>query len=54
VPYAEDRSIAYSLILNGPNVANQSFYRPLWNAMGEIFATLGPSPSVDEIAPFVE
>ena len=54
VPYTDTQSIAYTLILNGPNVANQSFYRPLWNQMGDIFATLDASPSVSEIAPFVE
>lgn len=54
VPYTESESIAYTLILNGPNVANQSFYRPLWNQMGDIFATLDASPSVGEIAPFTE
>lgn len=54
VPYTDTQSIAYTLILNGPNVANQSFYRPLWNQMGEIFATLDASPSVAEIAPFTE
>jgi len=52
VPYAENQSIAYTLILNGPNVANQSYYRPLWNTMGDIFSTLSSSPSIAEIAPF--
>lgn len=54
VPYSDTQSIVYTLILNGPNVANQSFYRPLWNQMGDIFATLDASPSVAEIAPFTE
>jgi len=54
VPYAEGRNITYSLIMNGPNVADQSFYRPIWYAMGDIFSTLSESPSVQEIAPFLQ
>jgi len=52
VPYDESRSLTYTLILNGPNVANQTLYRPLWNSMGDIFARLRATPSVNEIAPF--
>jgi D-alanyl-D-alanine carboxypeptidase/D-alanyl-D-alanine-endopeptidase (penicillin-binding protein 4) len=52
VPYSDDENITFALILNGPSVANQSFYRPLWNQMGDVFATLKDSPSVAEIAPF--
>ena len=54
VPYGEDQKMTYVLILNGPSVANQSYYRPIWNSMGEIFATLSDSPSVGEIAPFAQ
>ena len=54
LPYGQDQVMTYSLIMNGPSVANQSFYRPIWNTMGEIFATLSDSPSVSEIAPFAQ
>ena len=52
VPYGDGQLFSYALIMNGPSVANQSFYRPIWSAMGEIFATLSDSPSIGEIAPF--
>jgi D-alanyl-D-alanine carboxypeptidase/D-alanyl-D-alanine-endopeptidase (penicillin-binding protein 4) len=54
VPYSPDGFITYALIMNGPNVANQSFYRPIWNSMGDIFALLKESPSATEIAPFAQ
>jgi D-alanyl-D-alanine carboxypeptidase/D-alanyl-D-alanine-endopeptidase (penicillin-binding protein 4) len=54
VPYGDGQLFSYVLIMNGPSVANQSFYRPIWSSMGEIFATLSDSPSLGEIAPFAQ
>jgi hypothetical protein len=42
------------LILNGPSVANQSYYRPLWNELGETLVEYTGRPTPLEIAPFFE
>ena len=54
VPYSADESVAYVLILNGPSVANQNYYRPLWYELGEILTDFTGRPTPLEIAPFFE
>lgn len=52
VPYSDTEAISYVLILNGPPVANQTYYRPLWYELGEILTSYTGRPSPLEIAPF--
>ena len=52
VPYSDTESVSYVLILNGPPVANQSYYRPLWNELGDILTDYTGRPTPLEIAPF--
>jgi D-alanyl-D-alanine carboxypeptidase/D-alanyl-D-alanine-endopeptidase (penicillin-binding protein 4) len=54
VPYSAEESVSYVLILNGPSVANQSYYRPLWYELGEILTDFTGRPTPLEIAPFSE
>jgi D-alanyl-D-alanine carboxypeptidase/D-alanyl-D-alanine-endopeptidase (penicillin-binding protein 4) len=54
VPYSAEESVSYVLILNGPSVANQSYYRPLWYELGEILTDFMGRPTPLEIAPFSE
>lgn len=54
VPYTDDESVSYVLILNGPSVANQKYYRPLWYELGEILTDFTGRPTPLEIAPFFE
>jgi D-alanyl-D-alanine carboxypeptidase len=54
VPYTDDESVSYVLILNGPSVANQNYYRPLWYELGEILTDFTGRPTPLEIAPFFE
>ncbi len=54
VPYSESEAVTYVLILNGPSVANQSYYRPLWYELGETLVAYTGRPTPLEIAPFFE
>ncbi len=54
VPYSETDAVSYVLILNGPSVANQSYYRPLWYELGETLTEYTGRPTPLEIAPFFE
>jgi len=54
VPYSDSEAVSYVLILNGPSVANQSYYRPLWNELGETLVEYTGRPTPLEIAPFFE
>lgn len=54
VPYSDSEAVSFVLILNGPSVANQSYYRPLWYELGSILAEYTGRPTPLEIAPFFE
>lgn len=54
VPYSESQAVSFVLILNGPSVANQSYYRPLWYELGETLVEYTGRPTPLEIAPFFE
>lgn len=54
VPYAPSEATTFVMILNGPAVANQTYYRPLWYELGEILVDYTGRPTPLEIAPFFE
>lgn len=54
VPYGSAEATSFVMILNGPSVANQSYYRPLWYELGEILTDYTGRPTPLEIAPFFE
>ncbi len=54
VPYSDADAVSFVLILNGPSVANQSYYRPLWYELGETLTEYTGRPTPLEIAPFFE
>jgi len=54
VPYGPAEATSFVIILNGPAVANQSYYRPLWYELGEILTDYTGRPTPLEIAPFFE
>lgn len=43
--------IAYSLILNGPTIADQGEYRPVWAALGKAFASYPAVASASALGP---
>jgi len=51
VPYSENQASTFSLIINGSNVANQTSYRPIWNALSNALGGFSGSPTAGEIAP---
>jgi D-alanyl-D-alanine carboxypeptidase/D-alanyl-D-alanine-endopeptidase (penicillin-binding protein 4) len=51
VPYSENQASTFALIINGPNAANQTTYRPLWNALSDALGGFSGSPTASEIAP---
>jgi D-alanyl-D-alanine carboxypeptidase/D-alanyl-D-alanine-endopeptidase (penicillin-binding protein 4) len=51
VPFSDDQASTFSLIINGTNAANQTTYRPLWNALSNALGGFSGSPSATEIAP---
>jgi len=51
VPFSADQASTFSLILNGSNVANQTAYRPIWNALSDALGGFSGSPTASEIAP---
>ena len=54
VPYSDTEAVSFVLILNGPPVANQSYYRPLWYELGSTLVEYTGRPTPLEIAPFFE
>ena len=54
VPYGSAEATSFVMILNGPSVANQSYYRPLWYELGDILTDYTGRPTPLEIAPFFE
>ena len=51
VPYSADQASTFALIINGSNVANQTTYRPIWNALSNALGGFSGSPTASEIAP---
>lgn len=49
VRYADDRAATFVLVLNGPLVANQSTFLPLWRGLAEALGSMSDSPSADQI-----
>ena len=44
-------TIEFVLIANTPEVTDEGIYRPLWNALGERFATYPTGPAPDALGP---
>ena len=51
VPFSADQASTFSLIINSPNAANQTTYRPIWNALSDALGGFSGSPTASEIAP---
>ena len=51
VPFSADQASTFSLIINSPNSANQTTYRPIWNALSDALGGFSGSPTASEIAP---
>lgn len=51
IPYTNELASAFSLIMNGSNVSNQTTYRPIWNALADALGSFDGSPTAEELAP---
>ncbi len=51
VPFSPDQASTFALIINGSNAANQTTYRPIWNALSNALGGFSGSPTASEIAP---
>lgn len=51
IPYAENRAIIFSVLLNGLGVSNQSAYRPIWSSVTDALAKFSLHPTAVELAP---
>jgi D-alanyl-D-alanine carboxypeptidase/D-alanyl-D-alanine-endopeptidase (penicillin-binding protein 4) len=44
-------AIEFSMLLNGPSIAEKNVYRPIWDALGKVLASYPSGPTVAELAP---
>jgi D-alanyl-D-alanine carboxypeptidase/D-alanyl-D-alanine-endopeptidase (penicillin-binding protein 4) len=44
-------AIEFSMLLNGPSIAEKNVYRPIWDAFGKVLASYPNGPTVAELAP---
>ena len=51
VPVDGGGAIEFTMLLNGPQVAEQVVYRPIWDAFGEVLLTYPSGPTAAELAP---
>lgn len=51
VPLDGGGAIEFSMILNGPQVAEKVVYRPIWDAFGSVLLTYPSGPSAAELGP---
>ncbi len=51
VPVEGGGAIEYSMLLNGPQVAEKVVYRPIWDAFGELLAGYPSGPSAADLGP---
>jgi D-alanyl-D-alanine carboxypeptidase/D-alanyl-D-alanine-endopeptidase (penicillin-binding protein 4) len=51
VPVEGGGAVEFVLLLNGPQIAEQVEYRPIWDAFGEVLATYPSGPTAAELGP---
>ena len=51
VPLDGGGAIAFSLLLNGPTIAEKNQYTPIWTAFGNVLAGFPSGPTAAELAP---
>ena len=51
VPVDGGGAVEFVLLLNGPQIAEQVEYRPIWDAFGEVLATYPSGPTAAELGP---
>jgi len=51
VPVDGGGAIEFSMLLNGPSIAEKNVYRPIWDAFGAVLASYPNGPTVAELAP---
>ncbi len=51
VSTADDATIEFAMILNGPDITEDRKFAPLWNALGEVLDTYPSGPSAAELGP---
>jgi D-alanyl-D-alanine carboxypeptidase/D-alanyl-D-alanine-endopeptidase (penicillin-binding protein 4) len=51
VPVDGGGAIEFSMLLNGPQIAEKTVYRPIWDAFGAVLASYPSGPSAVELGP---
>lgn len=51
VPVEGGGAIEFAMLLNGPQIAEQVEYRPIWDAFGEVLMSYPSGPTAAELAP---
>ncbi|HUC31950.1 MAG TPA: D-alanyl-D-alanine carboxypeptidase, partial [Ilumatobacteraceae bacterium] len=51
VPVDGGGAVEFVLLLNGPQIAEQVEYRPIWDAFGEVLASYPSGPTAAELGP---
>ena len=51
VPQDGGGAVEFVLLLNGPQIAEQAEYRPIWDAFGDLLASYPDGPVPADLAP---
>ena len=51
VPVEGGGAIEFAMLLNGPQVAEQVVYRPVWDAFGDLLLSYPSGPTATELGP---